>query len=104
MFNAIPTLRPERKHYLALNNASVRMAPEGSEYEGWLDLGDAVAIAYSPSVGYAGAANPNDSARKLIDKVRGDTPSSIEPLPTSHLRTSFIGSTSPLRVLRSIPL
>ena len=33
-------------------------------------LGDAVAIAYGPSEGYAGAADPKDAARQLIAKVR----------------------------------
>jgi hypothetical protein len=66
---APPTLAPERKHYPALNNASVRMAPAHCPWSGWLDLGDAVAIAYGPSEGYAGVADTKDSARKLIDKV-----------------------------------
>ena len=68
--NSISTLTPANKYFPALNNASVRMAPEGSEYEGWLDLGDAVAIAYGPSDGYAGAVDPKDAAQKLISKVR----------------------------------
>ena len=45
------------------------MAPADCAYPGWLDLGDAVAIAYGPSEGYDGAADPKKSASWLIAKV-----------------------------------
>ena len=67
-----PTLKPERKYYPALNNASVRMAPADCEWAGWLDLGDAVALAYGPFGDYSGAADPRDSARIAINKVRSE--------------------------------
>ena len=66
--NTIPTLRPEKKHYPALGT-SVRMAPADCAWPGWLDLGDAVAIAYGPSEGCDGAADPKKSASWLIAKV-----------------------------------
>ena len=87
---AIPTLTPERKHYPALHT-SVRMAPAHCAWPGWLDLGDAVAIAYGPSEGYAGAADPKDAARYVIHKVSLDLGRSsrgrLEPreeFPGSH--------------------
>ncbi len=77
---AIPTLTPERKHYPALHT-SVRMAPAHCAWPGWLDLGDAVAIAYGPSEGYEGAGNPKDAAQKLINKVRFPVLHAFEPRP-----------------------
>ena len=65
----ITTFQPELKHYPQLKTTA-RMAPKGSAYEGWLDLGDLVALAYGPSDGYAGAVDPKDSASKLINKVK----------------------------------
>ena len=64
-----PTLVPATKYYPQLK-ATVRMAPKGSAHEGWLDLGDVVALAYGPSDGYAGAANPKNAACQLISKVK----------------------------------
>ena len=43
--------------------------PSTFPWPGWLDLGDAVAIAYGESEGYEGATNPKDAAQKLINKV-----------------------------------
>jgi len=65
----ITTFQPELKHYPQLKTTA-RMAPKGSAYEGWLDLGDLVALAYGPSDGYAGAANPKNAACQLISKVK----------------------------------
>ena len=63
-----PTLVPATKYYPQLK-ATARMAPKGSAYEGWLDLGDVVALAYGPSDGYDGAVDPKDAASQLIKRV-----------------------------------
>ena len=88
---ALPTLAPERKHYPALHNASVRMAPAHCAWPGWLDLGDAVAIAYGPSEGYAGAASPKDAAQKLINKVRSSEPGELARPAEVERHPSLLG-------------
>ena len=72
----IPTLDPQRKHF---SFGSVRMAGDDSAWAGWVDVGDFVALTFTGRDGYAGAADPRDTASKIIKRVLPDEAASAPP-------------------------